>query len=183
MFHFFTAPAHRVTMGRGILLSGVRRQQQYHSQSDKQSHDQMSHGRTPFPACAAPSAGSRVKRSNRAVRVIAYPSPPGNTGCRWNIIAIERLDVPAFRVFRDVSAPVPFPRPSCIRRNVDTGATAVVKKAESPREGSLPFMCVTYRVRRVPHGRRVLPATRPSSRVPAPGQDLARYRCRVLICT
>ena len=34
MFHFFTAPAHRVTKGRGILLSGVRRQQQYHSQCD-----------------------------------------------------------------------------------------------------------------------------------------------------
>ena len=76
--HFYTAPAHRVTMGRGILLSGVRCQQQYHSQSDKRDHDQTSHGRAPFPACAAPSAGSRVKRSSRAVRVIAYLFPPRN---------------------------------------------------------------------------------------------------------
>ena len=77
--YIFTQPRPIATMGRGILLSGVRRQKQYHSQSDKRDHDQTSHGRAPFPACAAPSAGSRVKRSNRAVRVIAYPLSPRNT--------------------------------------------------------------------------------------------------------
>lgn len=75
----FSQPRPIATMGRGILLSGVRRQQQYHSQGDKRDHDQTSHGRAPFPACAAPSAGGRVKRSSRAVRVIAYPLSPRNT--------------------------------------------------------------------------------------------------------
>ena len=103
----FSQPRPIATMGRGILLSGVRRQQQHHSQYDKRDHDQTSHGRAPFPACAAPSAGSRVKRSSRAVCVIAYPFPSGNAGSRWKIIAIGRLDAPVFRVFRDVSYRAP----------------------------------------------------------------------------
>lgn len=69
---YFSQPRPIATMGRGILLSGVRRQQQYHSQSDKRDHDQTSHGRAPFPACAAPSAGISEKRSNRAVRLISF---------------------------------------------------------------------------------------------------------------
>ncbi len=68
---FYQQPRPIATMGRGALLSGVRRQQQHHSQSGKRDHDQTSHGRAPFPACAAPSAGSRVKRSSRALCVIA----------------------------------------------------------------------------------------------------------------
>ena len=77
--YIFSQPRPIATMGRGILLSGVRRQKQYHSQGDKRDHDQTSHGRAPFPACAAPSAGISVKRSNRAVRVIAYPLSPRKT--------------------------------------------------------------------------------------------------------
>ena len=59
----------------------------------------------------APRAGISVKRSNRALCVTVYPFPPGNAGYHWKIIATGRLNVPACRVFRDVSAPSPFPRP------------------------------------------------------------------------
>ena len=42
---FYQQPRPIATMGRGALLSGVRRQQQHHSQGDKRDHDQTSHGR------------------------------------------------------------------------------------------------------------------------------------------
>ena len=54
-------------MGRGQLLSGVRRQQENQSHSDKQSQEQTLHGLPSFFwACAAPSAGCNKNEGNRA---------------------------------------------------------------------------------------------------------------------
>lgn len=45
---FFYSPRPIATMGRGNLLSGVRRQQEYHSRCDKQSENDPLHGLPSF---------------------------------------------------------------------------------------------------------------------------------------
>ena len=64
-------------LGRGQLLSGVRRHQQNQSHSDKQSVKERPHGCTlPFTVCAVPTR--RDKEGNRAEGSVAEQRTKGN---------------------------------------------------------------------------------------------------------
>ena len=65
------------SLGRGQLLSGVRRHQQNQSHSDKQSVKERPHGCTlPFTVCAVPTR--RDKEGNRAGGNVAEQGTKGN---------------------------------------------------------------------------------------------------------
>ena len=68
-------------VGRGQLLSGVRRQKQDQSHSDKQSEYQTLHGLPSFWACAAPGAG--LQRKKATVQIQTSPCPPHRPLAAW----------------------------------------------------------------------------------------------------